>query len=1342
MPEPIRILLLEDDPNDAVLVERALRGFAEDLVTRRVTDEPGFRAALEEFRPDVVLADHTLPGFSGEKALEIVRERDPHLPFIYVTGSLGDQVAVDALRAGATDYVLKDRLARLAPAAERALTQAAERRRRQEAEDRYRLLVEQIDAITYMTEFGADGGPRTTFMSPQVEEITGYPPQAWVEDPGLRQRILHPADAARVRIHERRCEREGVPFEAEYRVIAKNGRAVWIHDRMTAIKDASGAVRIAQGVMFDISDRKRAEEGIHRREEILRAVAFAAERFLRAPSWESVAREALGRFGRAASADRVVVTSMRPDGGGEYLTSVRASWAAPGLPPIDHVTDVVKLPAIGIGFSRWVEQLQAGEAIGADVADFAESERQVMEAMGTRSLIAMPLFAGDEWYGALILSSDRLRPWSQAELDALSAAAGALGGAIARERSEVALAESEERFRRLAENAPDIIYRYRVFPEPGYEFVSDSVTRLTGYTPAEYYAEPGIGLRTVHPDHREELTRNRWPAFDEPVRMRWIRKDGTTLWTEQRQVPVRDGEGRLLAVEGIDRDVTEQVEAEHAVRERVKELSCLSAVMRDAQEDLSAEEFCHRAAGHLVAAMQFPESTVARVQIHEASADSRPGADLRSAISSEVRAAGRWHGEITVGYVDDLSFLEEEQGLLDSLAETLGMWHGRKEAIERLRESEERFRVLADNAHDFVFRFRMVPTPGFEYVSPSVERISGYTPQELYSHPDIWEEMILPEDRAHIDAAIAGAVGGSGRFTARWRTKSGRIYWSETQLSPITDVDGTVIAIEGIARDVTDRMEAERALEARARQQAAVAELGAFALSDQPLGDLLDGAAALIASTLQVEHVGILEARSETDLVIRAAAGWPREWLGDLIPYGDVTSQAGFSLAHGQPLIVDDLGREDRFVPGPRLVDAGIRSVITVVIPGEDGPFGILAAYAREPSRFGENDVDFLRAVANMLAESVRLRTASAALMRKEDEFRGLAENSPDIISRFDRELRILYINPAVELATGVPPEAFIGNTNHQNQMPEDARKRWDPAIRKAFETGEPSTIEFDWDTPLGLRYYEAQIIPELDEGGEVSSVLGVARDLTDRRETQRQLEENLALLHRTDRERSKLLSQIASAQEEERKRIAADIHDDSIQVMTAAGMRLGILRRRLHDEKQIEALDAVEVTVKRSIRRLRRLMFELQPPALERGGLSAAIHAYLEAPLSEDEAGPEYHITDRLEREPPPDARALLYRIVQEALANVRKHAGASSVMVNLEERDGGFAALIVDDGEGFDPDAVGSTLPGHIGLSSMRERADLLGGECTIISAPGEGTTVNVWVPAGDNRIEGNVA
>ncbi|HUG89092.1 MAG TPA: PAS domain S-box protein [Actinomycetota bacterium] len=1342
MAEPVRILLLEDEPNDAELVQRALKGLAGTSVIRSAADEPSFLTELEEFRPDIVLADYTLPGFSGTEALEIVRARDPHVPFIFVTGSMGEEVAVDALRAGATDYVLKDRLERLTSATERALAESAERRRAEKAEQRYRLLVEQIDAITYVTEFGEDGEPRTTFMSPQVEEITGYPPQAWVEDPRLRLRILHPADAARVRIHERRCEREGVPFEGEYRVIAKNGRAVWIHDRMTAFKDASGIVRIAQGVMFDISDRKRAEEGIHRREEILRAVAFAAERFLRTPSWESVAREVLGRVGRAASADRVVVTSMRPDGRGEYLTNVRASWAAPGLPPIDLVTDVVELPTIGIGFGRWVEQLQAGEAIGGDVADFAESERQVMEAMGTRSLIAMPLFAGDEWYGALILSSDRLRPWSQAELDALSAAAGALGGAIARERSEVALAESEERFRRLAENAPDIIYRYRVFPEPGYEFVSDSVTRLTGYTPAEYYAEPGIGLRTVHPDHREELTRNRWPAFDEPVRMRWVRKDGTTLWTEQRQVPVRDGEGRLLAVEGIDRDVTEQVEAEQAVRERVKELSCLSAVMRDAQEDLSAEELCHRAAGHLVAAMQFPESTVARVQIHEASADSRPGADLRSTISSEVRIVGRRFGEVTVGYTHDLEFLEEEQRLLDSVAETLAMWHSRREATDGLRESEERFRVLADNARDFVFRFRVLPTPGFEYVSRSVERISGYTPAELYERPDIWEEMVFPEEREQFETAMTAAVGGSGRFTARWRAKDGRAYWSETQLTPVTDRDGTMIAIEGIARDVTDRMEAERALEARARQQAAVAELGAFALSDQPLGDFLDGAAALIASALQVEHVGILEARSETDLVIRAAAGWPPEWLGDVIPYGDLTSQAGFSMAHDQPLIVDDLDREDRFVPGPRLVDAGMRSVITVVIPGEDGPFGILAAYAREPSRFREEDVDFLRAVAHMLAESVRLRAASTSLARKEREFRALAENSPDIISRHDRELRILYINPAVELATGVPPEAFIGNTNRQNQMPEDARKRWDPAIRKAIETGEPSTIEFDWDTPQGARYYEAQVIPELDEGGEVTSVLGVARDLTDRRETQRQLEENLALLHRTDRERSKLLSQIASAQEEERKRIAADIHDDSIQVMTAAGMRLGILRRRLHDEKQIEALDAVEATVKRSIRRLRRLMFELQPPALERAGLSAAIHAYLEAPLSEDGAGPEYHITDRLEREPPPDARALLYRIVQEALANVRKHAGASNVMVDLEERDGGFAALIVDDGEGFDPDAVDSTLPGHLGLSSMRERADLLGGECTIISAPGEGTTVNVWVPADDNRIEGNVA
>lgn len=133
-PGTIRVLHLEDDPHDVELVADLLRDEGLNVEVRCADDEAGLRAALAEFRPDIVLSDFVMPGFSGHAALAIVREADPGLPFLFVSGTMGEEVAIDALRMGATDYILKNQPARLAQASVRALVEAADQRARRQAE--------------------------------------------------------------------------------------------------------------------------------------------------------------------------------------------------------------------------------------------------------------------------------------------------------------------------------------------------------------------------------------------------------------------------------------------------------------------------------------------------------------------------------------------------------------------------------------------------------------------------------------------------------------------------------------------------------------------------------------------------------------------------------------------------------------------------------------------------------------------------------------------------------------------------------------------------------------------------------------------------------------------------------------------------------------------------------------------------------------------------------------------------------------------------------------------------------------------------------------------------------
>jgi PAS domain S-box-containing protein len=237
------------------------------------------------------------------------------------------------------------------------------------------------------------------------------------------------------------------------------------------------------------------------------------------------------------------------------------------------------------------------------------------------------------------------------------------------------------------------------------------------------------------------------------------------------------------------------------------------------------------------------------------------------------------------------------------------------------------------------------------------------------------------------------------------------------------------------------------------------------------------------------------------------------------------------------------------------------------------------------------------------------------------------------------------------------------------------------------------------------------------DADGQVIGSSSIARDVT-RLKAQAELE----------RERA-LLAHLVGAGEEERGRIAAAIHDDSIQAITAAGMRLQILRRSLDDPAQLELLGELEKTIHLSITRLRHLLFELHPPALDTEGLSAALEIYLEETRKGGDT--DHRLEDKLLVQPSLQVRTILYRIVQELLANIRTHAQAENATVVLEQRDYGYRVRVSDDGIGFAPEEL-ERVPGHLGLAAMQERAALAGGWLRIDSAPGKGTTVEAWIPS----------
>ncbi len=227
--------------------------------------------------------------------------------------------------------------------------------------------------------------------------------------------------------------------------------------------------------------------------------------------------------------------------------------------------------------------------------------------------------------------------------------------------------------------------------------------------------------------------------------------------------------------------------------------------------------------------------------------------------------------------------------------------------------------------------------------------------------------------------------------------------------------------------------------------------------------------------------------------------------------------------------------------------------------------------------------------------------------------------------------------------------------------------------------------------------------------------------------ETTEELRRAVRLLGSSIAQRRALVRRLARAQEDERSRIAVEIHDDSIQVLTGLGLQLQLLRRTVDSPAATGILDDLERTVAEATDRLRHVLFDLRPPALELKGLALSVEELADRILSP--TGCEVSVRSTLARPASPVQQAVAYRIVKEALANAARHARARRVEVVLEDRSGGLLLRVRDDGVGFDPSVSGDDR--HFGLPLMREQAELAEGWLVVSSQPGEGTTLEAWVP-----------
>ena len=394
----------------------------------------------------------------------------------------------------------------------------------------------------------------------------------------------------------------------------------------------------------------------------------------------------------------------------------------------------------------------------------------------------------------------------------------------------------------------------------------------------------------------------------------------------------------------------------------------------------------------------------------------------------------------------------------------------RAAAEEQLREAEQRYRSLVETTPVVSYTDTLDVPSRCLYISPQIEALTGYTPEEWKADPHLWERMLHPDDREREVAKDLEADRSQQPYRSEYRllARDGREIWVRDEAVVTKSEGGGPPLWQGVMADITERKQREFQLRARARQQETVADLGRMALTDLDVPLLMDRAVTMVTRTLELGHCVLFQLLEGGRAVIRSGKGWRDGVVGSEVDAGP-NSLLGYTEATDGPVVMRDLPLETRFSAAGMLLEHQLVSGISVLIRGQERQWGVLAAFSTEARVFPDDDVFFLRAVANVLAMALERRREEerrAALLTSEQAARAEAERA--------RERLRFLAEASTVLSSSLDYEATLSRLATL-AVPEMAD--W-CVVYRLTETGDMVRLALAHDDPDG-----APVVQELQQG-------------------------------------------------------------------------------------------------------------------------------------------------------------------------------------------------------------------------------------------------------------------